>query len=655
MSVVLGYKLEFYGPQPIQIGKIRPTVLNTEAEAALEQQIQDFLSRDILVESHHESTEFISPVFLREKKNGTFRMILNLKELNRFIVYHHFKMDNIESCVHLMKPMCFMASIDLSDAYFSVPIDPSHQKYLKFLWKGRLYQFTCLAQGLSCAPRVFTKLLKPVYSHLRLKGHVSSGYLDDSFLEGDSYDSCLSNVQDTLTLLRDLGFCPNLDKSVVQPTHVLEHLGFILNSLDMSVSITDCNFRKFLDTADKILQCTIIPIRLVARLVGIMVSFFPGVEYARLFYRQLEIEKSIALKTSGWNFESDMTLSETAKDDIVWWIHHAQTSKRKINHGKVTRELRTDASTHGWGAFSEGVSTGGRWSPQEAQLHINALELLAVFLGLKALCSSEHHCHIKVLSDNTTTVAYLRNMGGSHSIPCNNITREIWLWCKDREIWITPAHIPGVENTEADLASRVFNDQTEWKLDPQVLTDIFTLFGRPVLDLFASRLNYQLPRYVSWIPDPSAVGVDAFTLDWGTQYNYAFPPFSLIPQVLQKLEEDQAEMVLVAPHWPTQFWFPKLTRLLVQNPVLLPSQPNIIHLPFNPGKTHPLRERLLLMACHLSGKASETKAYRRELKTSSFSLGEKGPRNSTALTYRSGLHSAVEGVLIPFNHLYQRS
>ena len=73
LSVVLGYKLEFYGLQPIQIGKIRPTVLNTEAEAALEQQI-------ILVESHHESTEFISPVFVRENKNGTFRMILNLKE-----------------------------------------------------------------------------------------------------------------------------------------------------------------------------------------------------------------------------------------------------------------------------------------------------------------------------------------------------------------------------------------------------------------------------------------------------------------------------------------------------------------------------------------------------------------------------------------------
>ena len=131
-------------------------------------------------------------------------MILNLKEFNRFIVYHHFKMDNIETCVHLMKPGCFMASIDLSDAYFSVPVDRSHQKYLKFLWKRKLYKFTCLAQGLACAPRVFTKLLKPVYAYLRLKGHVSSGYLDDSFL-GDTSAACSSNVQDTLTLLETWG------------------------------------------------------------------------------------------------------------------------------------------------------------------------------------------------------------------------------------------------------------------------------------------------------------------------------------------------------------------------------------------------------------------------------------------------------------------
>ena len=134
----------------------------------------------------------------------------------------------------------------------------------------------------------FTKLLKPVYSHLRLKGHVSSGYLNDSFLEGDTYGACPSNVQDTLTLLGDLGFCPNLDKSIVLPTHVLEHFGFILNSINMTVSITDRNFRKILETANKVLQCTTVPITPVTQLVGIMVSFFPGVEYFKKFAKSIK-------------------------------------------------------------------------------------------------------------------------------------------------------------------------------------------------------------------------------------------------------------------------------------------------------------------------------------------------------------------------------
>ena len=66
-----------------------------------------------------------------------------------------------------------MASIDLRDAYFSVPIDKEHQKYLKFFSRGTLYQFTCLAQGLSSAPCLFTKLMKPVFSYLRELGHIS--------------------------------------------------------------------------------------------------------------------------------------------------------------------------------------------------------------------------------------------------------------------------------------------------------------------------------------------------------------------------------------------------------------------------------------------------------------------------------------------------
>jgi len=80
--------------------------------------------------------------------------------------------------------------------------------------------------------------MKPVFA-LRGKGHLSSGYLDDSFLVGYSYDECQSNINDTLKLLKNLGFCPNEDKSVLKPTHVLQHLGFILNCREMSVTVSE--------------------------------------------------------------------------------------------------------------------------------------------------------------------------------------------------------------------------------------------------------------------------------------------------------------------------------------------------------------------------------------------------------------------------------
>ena len=89
---------------------------------------------------------------------------------------------------------CFLASIDLKDAYYSVPIAREDRKFLPFIWQGSLFQFTCLPNGLSCAPRKFTKLLKLVLSDLHLRGHISSAYIDDMYLQGRSYCDCVNNV-----------------------------------------------------------------------------------------------------------------------------------------------------------------------------------------------------------------------------------------------------------------------------------------------------------------------------------------------------------------------------------------------------------------------------------------------------------------------------
>ncbi len=70
-----------------------------------------FLKKGIIVKCCHEPDQFISTVFLREKKDGTFRMILNLKEFNKWVNYNHFKMESILTCTQLMKPHCYMGSI----------------------------------------------------------------------------------------------------------------------------------------------------------------------------------------------------------------------------------------------------------------------------------------------------------------------------------------------------------------------------------------------------------------------------------------------------------------------------------------------------------------------------------------------------------------
>ena len=136
-----------------------------------------------------------------------------------------------------------------------------------------------------------------------------------------------------------------------------------------------------------------------------------------------------------------------------------------LSRNAPTVTLTTDASKLGWGAVLDTQSTGGLWFSTESQNHINYLELLAVFLGLQTFCSSLHDCHIRLMVDNTTAVAVINHMGTSHSDPLTKLTKEIWLWCIPRNIWLSAAHIAGKCNIQADLESRHSVTETEWMLN----------------------------------------------------------------------------------------------------------------------------------------------------------------------------------------------
>lgn len=194
--------------------------------------------KGVLTNAKPDPENYISNIFIRPKSDGSHRLILNLKYLNEDVEHIHFKMETLRCVLPMIKKNSWFASIDLKDAYYSVPIDPHFRKYLSFYWDGTLYQFTSLPNGLSSAPRVFTKLLKPVFSYLRKQGFTNVCYIDDIFLQGDSYEECHENVINTSRLTDDLGLTIHPKKSVLRPSTSITFLGFLINSENMTVRLT---------------------------------------------------------------------------------------------------------------------------------------------------------------------------------------------------------------------------------------------------------------------------------------------------------------------------------------------------------------------------------------------------------------------------------
>jgi hypothetical protein len=193
----------------------------------------------VIKKAGHQTGEFISNVFVKEKKDkGRFRMILNLTQLNEFVTYRKFKMDTFETALNLITPGCFMTSLDYTDAYYSMSIHPADRKYLRFQSDNILYEFTCLPNGLSSACRFFTKVGKIPLSVLR-KDHsvLCTGYLDDTLLVHPDPNQLHQHTAIAADLVQDLGFMISPKKSVAQPTQNIEYLGFIIDSNDMTVTL----------------------------------------------------------------------------------------------------------------------------------------------------------------------------------------------------------------------------------------------------------------------------------------------------------------------------------------------------------------------------------------------------------------------------------
>ena len=612
LSVVKhGYQIDLVSPPPSMSPRF--TRLR-EGEDVLVQEVAELLDKgavEVIPPEQPLAMGFYSTYFLVPKKDGGIRPILNLKPFNAvFVKKQSFKMETLQAILPTLPLGCWMASLDLKDAYFHVPIHPSHWKLLRFAIAGAYYQYKVLPFGLSLAPLVFTRVLGAVVSHLRSQGVQLHAYLDDLLVLASDPEQLRLSLMLVMRTLCLAGYTLNLKKSDLAPTQDLVYIGGRLRT-DLGRVFLPVDRREALLSVVRVFARVglFFPAKAWMRLLGLMAASIISVRLARLRMRPIQSYFMAQWRSRDLNHKIMVPLS--LMECFRWWLCADNLSEgMPFRSPQPSLTITTDASREGWGGhvnFSgQSRLFSGLWSLKErSSAHINLLELRAVFLMLRRVEGLLRGLTILVECDNTTAVAYLNKQGGTRSQTLCQEAIAIHEWLIVHQASVVAVHRPGVDNQLADFLSRTRPDPTEWSLADSVCACLWRKWGRPQVDVFASHLNHKLPVWFSRLPHKSAHGTDALRLSWADLEIYAFPPFNLIQRTLVKIRDERVrKAIVVLPHWPKRLWYNLVTSLAVSPPFPLPLREDVLS-QFLPDKGvlfHPDFRSLHLTAWMLSGR-----------------------------------------------------
>ncbi|CAC5387732.1 unnamed protein product [Mytilus coruscus] len=237
-------------------------------------------------------------------------------------------------------------------------------------------------------------LIQEEVSELLSKGAIKEVRHGDA----ESFSTSVINTKKVQQFIQSVGFNINIEKSVFIPSQRITFLGYIIDSVLFRVFLPEDKIQKIIEISNNVLKPQNILIRHVAQLVGLYSSARYAVTHAHLFHRYLDIDKTRALIKSNKNYNANMIISEERRSYICWWLANVNSENGKlIREDPPSHSLHTDSSMKGWGAFLDktSCSTQGRWNLDEQNLHINVLELKAIYFGLISLCYHIKDAHVR--------------------------------------------------------------------------------------------------------------------------------------------------------------------------------------------------------------------------------------------------------------------
>ena len=273
-----GYKLPLLHTPPRSFTRNNLSAINNSAFVT--ESILALLASGIISEFSKDSFHVINPLSVSTQSFGKRRLILDLRFVNQFILKQKVKFEDYKTALDLFQYGGYACSFDLKCGYHHVDIFPSHQRFLGFSWtfldgRTRHFAYTILPFGLSLAPYLFTKLMRPLVKYWRSRGLYCIVYLDDGFI----MDSTLEKTQRASHLVYgDLvasGFVINQEKSIWCPVQSIVWLGIVWNFENGTIAVTDARIRKIEERLSLILQKKLVSTRELASVTGSVISLSP--------------------------------------------------------------------------------------------------------------------------------------------------------------------------------------------------------------------------------------------------------------------------------------------------------------------------------------------------------------------------------------------
>ena len=555
-------------------------------------------------------------------------------------------MKNLVTLKSLLNKGDYMINLDLTDAYLTVPMHPDSRKFLRFLLGDKTYEFTAMPFGLNVAPRLFTKIMKPVVASLRSQGVRLIIYLDDILIIASSIETLNRHKTLAISLLESLGFLINYEKSNLTPSQQIVFLGMLVDSAPMQFILPQQKAVQIQKECRLLLNTNRPTIRHLSRVLGLLEACRPAVWSAPLHYRQLQTLQINALQR--WaNYNALVDLTPSAKSDLSWWVTTLQTPQGSpIVPPIADLTISSDASKQGWGASWGSQRTGGLWSEKESQDHINVLELRAAFFALKSFLPTQTNKVICLKLDNTTAVSYLNNLGG-HSLPATSPSSNSDLGLVREETPISSGTAYPRQN-QCGSGYRVPGETGSERLEDT--TENHSTPYKGLHDRSLCLPPHTPTKTVCQLETGSERGAQRRLHDGLVESEgICLPSVHLIPSVLQKAKKEHATLVLVAPLWATQPWWPLLIELIVDYPVYLGNNPKLLQDMSSPGAMHPLFPSLKLAVWRISGNVTKQWEFQKKLSNSSATTPRAQPPKHTMFPGLSEVAGVRRGKVIPYH------